>query len=295
MSAAALTYARQAIEQLARDGTQKILAAGGECDPAETTFEPILRRLEHLATVPEHDEWRCFYCDERFTDRESALVHFGPGDGYQEQSTPACKVDVGRFREMEAELVRYREEDSDKDREMLRLRSGFATELRREEERGYARGLADARKHPEETATATPHPVPKGMLAWAVGQWFSQVAHRPLVNIHRRTLDNVWRQVIRHCDADDVVLCGPREVQVLVSTPSALALRAHSDALWEEANHPCPDLARLVEAGVLVRTEAEQETVLDYEHCAKCGYMTRNGKPCACAAPAAQGQEVGRG
>jgi hypothetical protein len=48
-----IAYARQAIEQLARDGTQKIIAAGGECDPPEATFGPILARLDALAAAPD--------------------------------------------------------------------------------------------------------------------------------------------------------------------------------------------------------------------------------------------------
>lgn len=170
----------------------------------------------------ERDEWRCFHCDERFHDTASATKHFGSHEYHQ----PACLIDVDQVRAQEAELARYREEDSDKDRAMARLRSGFATELLREEERGYARGLADARKHPEEAATATPRPVPKGMLAWAVGQWYAQVAYRPLVNIHRQTLDNVWRQVIRHCDADDIVLIGPRHQDLLRDDPEEMAVAA---------------------------------------------------------------------
>lgn len=49
----ALAYAREAIMQLARDGTQKIINAGVECDPAEATFVPILAKLDALAATPE--------------------------------------------------------------------------------------------------------------------------------------------------------------------------------------------------------------------------------------------------
>lgn len=58
----------------------------------------------------------------------------------------------------------------------------------------------------------------EAMLAWAVNQWHDQVANRPLVNVHRRSLDDVWRQVIRHCGADDVVLIGPRHDQLLAES-----------------------------------------------------------------------------
>lgn len=48
------------------------------------------------------------------------------------------------------------------------------------------------------------------LLAWAVERWQAEVANRPIVNIHRRTLDDTWRQVIRHLGGDDAALCGPR-------------------------------------------------------------------------------------
>lgn len=34
-------------------------------------------------------------------------------------------------------------------------------------------------------------------LAWAVSRWKAEVENRPLHNVHRRTLDDTWRQVIR--------------------------------------------------------------------------------------------------
>jgi len=46
-------------------------------------------------------------------------------------------------------------------------------------------------------------------LAWAVGRWEAEVKNRPLVNVHRRSLDTTWRQVIRRFGGDPVLLCGP--------------------------------------------------------------------------------------
>ena len=45
-------------------------------------------------------------------------------------------------------------------------------------------------------------------LTWAVQCWYDQVANRPLVNIHRRTLDDVWRQAIRYHGGDPDQLVG---------------------------------------------------------------------------------------
>jgi hypothetical protein len=49
----------------------------------------------------------------------------------------------------------------------------------------------------------------KGALDWAVSRWNAEVKNRPLVNVHRRSLDTTWRQVIRYLGGDDEGLCGP--------------------------------------------------------------------------------------
>jgi hypothetical protein len=46
-------------------------------------------------------------------------------------------------------------------------------------------------------------------LDWAIQCWNEQVALRPMVNVHRRTLDDTWRQVIRHFGGDPDALIGP--------------------------------------------------------------------------------------
>lgn len=62
------------------------------------------------------------------------------------------------------------------------------------------------------------------ILQWAVSRWHDEVANRPLVNVHRRTLDDTWRQVIRHCGGDDIALLG----------------RCHDD-LWVTTGMPAPE------------------------------------------------------
>lgn len=54
---------------------------------------------------------------------------------------------------------------------------------------------------------------------WAVGRWNAEVKNRPLQNIHRRSLDDTWRQVIRHFGGDDAGLCGPPHDELLASRP----------------------------------------------------------------------------
>lgn len=46
-------------------------------------------------------------------------------------------------------------------------------------------------------------------LSWAVNQWEAEVKNRPLVNIHHRTLDDCWRQVMRRFGGDPDTLVGP--------------------------------------------------------------------------------------
>lgn len=101
-------------------------------------------------------QWRCFFCDEVFTTPGGAADHFGA----TLNDKPGCLIDYqvqvelggvpqrGRGLEMElrrtqAELARYREEDTDLHRALHRKDSEHALALRREEEKGYARGLRD--------------------------------------------------------------------------------------------------------------------------------------------------------
>lgn len=90
-------------------------------------------------------EWRCFFCDEVFTDRAAASEHFG----VSLDSEPLCKISAeeggiaGKLREFEEQLIPYRLEDSVTERRMLAMQAEHATALRREEEKGYSRGLAD--------------------------------------------------------------------------------------------------------------------------------------------------------
>jgi len=55
-------------------------------------------------------------------------------------------------------------------------------------------------------------------LAWAVSRWQAEVSLRPLVNVHRRALDDTWRQVIRYFGGDPAKLLGPSH-DALVNTP----------------------------------------------------------------------------
>ena len=76
--------------------------------------------------------------------------------------------------------------------------------------------------------------VPDGLLDWAVDRWHAEVSQRPLINIHRRTLDETWRQIIRKLGGDPVDLCGPAHADLLAAAPSAPAAQGVSDGLRAE-------------------------------------------------------------
>ena len=90
--------------------------------------------------------WRCFHCGEICWTDEEALEHFGA----TQISKPACQLapDVGGLvaivREQEAELRNFRAEDTATSREFYALGARHAAALREMEEKGYAKGLADA-------------------------------------------------------------------------------------------------------------------------------------------------------
>jgi hypothetical protein len=90
--------------------------------------------------APPHG-WTCFHCGETFMHANAARLHFGASI-YDE---PKCQISAHRLRAMEAELRRYREEDTGLHRQIARMQADHAVALRREEEKGYARGLRDAR------------------------------------------------------------------------------------------------------------------------------------------------------
>lgn len=88
--------------------------------------------------------WRCFHCNDHFLDRQSAALHFGR----TEYQSPACQVSPERLRELEEQLRRYQEDDTDLHRQLFAQQSAEHGKLRRAEEDGYARGLRDAVKFP---------------------------------------------------------------------------------------------------------------------------------------------------
>lgn len=67
----------------------------------------------------------------------------------------------------------------------------------------------------ERVVEALPQAMREQGIRWAVGRWRAEVENRPLVNIHRRSLDDSWRQVIRHFGGDPEALCGRAHDELL--------------------------------------------------------------------------------
>jgi hypothetical protein len=97
-------------------------------------------------------EWRCFHCDDVFTDERRARLHFGAN----EDSAPACQIKAGAegrilraLRDAEAEADRaiqaVADECTDAAKAYHAAVARHSQALIAAEELGYERGLADAR------------------------------------------------------------------------------------------------------------------------------------------------------
>lgn len=62
-------------------------------------------------------------------------------------------------------------------------------------------------------------------LAWACERWQREVANRPLRNVHRRSLDDTWRQVIRRLGGDPAALLPMADHDTLVAENPDAAVR----------------------------------------------------------------------
>jgi hypothetical protein len=96
-------------------------------------------------------QWRCFFCDEVFMRSQDAAEHFGFTDGDGGYEVPACKITaheghlVHYIRKLQAQVRDYETQNDDVMRSIMTLEAEHQTALRREEEKGYERGLRDGR------------------------------------------------------------------------------------------------------------------------------------------------------
>ncbi len=104
--------------------------------------------------MPAAKTWRCFHCDTLFTNPKHAAEHFGRDEG----ATPACKLShseghlVTYIRKLEAEVETHRREDTDLLRAILSLEAECHEKVRRAEERGYDKGVQEAKRMFEQEA-----------------------------------------------------------------------------------------------------------------------------------------------
>lgn len=101
--------------------------------------------------MPEHG-WTCFHCGETFRTPGMAREHFGADP----LAIPGCMIKLGderrllgALRDAEAELARYRAEDSETERRMAAMQCDHGRALRDAEESGYAKGIVAARRQGE--------------------------------------------------------------------------------------------------------------------------------------------------
>lgn len=88
--------------------------------------------------------WRCFHCNQLFTNPRHAAEHFGAS----EASEPACKLGdnsglIALLRQQEKALASYRAEDNALLRGWNESESTWRDRVRRAEEVGYDRGVRD--------------------------------------------------------------------------------------------------------------------------------------------------------
>lgn len=92
--------------------------------------------------------WTCFFCGETFYTVHEASDHFGR----DLLSLAACEIKASEggliraIREAEEDNRRHCAEDTDLHRQIHGMAADHAQALRREEEKGYARGITDMRK-----------------------------------------------------------------------------------------------------------------------------------------------------
>lgn len=97
------------------------------------------------ANDPAMPPWKCFFCGEILERKEDAIKHFGA----DKAKATACKLAdhhghlVNYIRDLEAQLDRYRAEDSDVMRSIYAMEADHRQALIRTEEEGYGRGVRD--------------------------------------------------------------------------------------------------------------------------------------------------------
>lgn len=111
-------------------------------------------------------------------------------------------------------------------------------------------------------------------LAWAVSRWNDEVKHRPLVNVHRRTLDDTWRQVIRYFGGDPDKLIGPSH--------DTLHMQAQEERAWKPPVHGVKGTYAAEAAVDVLREQGVVDGVREavIVQCPGCGEGVAEGMAC---------------
>lgn len=103
---------------------------------------------DHSQPVAE-PEWRCFHCDEVFTDRDSAAEHFGVEPEEQAMCRQVSADDKALLKiiaDQAQQLNAYRNESTPADLLYHVFSTRIAQQAITSEEEGYRRGLEDGRR-----------------------------------------------------------------------------------------------------------------------------------------------------
>lgn len=100
-------------------------------------------------------QWRCFFCDELFTSRDKAALHFGAFEACEADEV-ACKLlphqekVLKYIRECERQIKQLTEERHDESHPLLEalrdLQYEMASREKTAEEKGYTKGVSDMMK-----------------------------------------------------------------------------------------------------------------------------------------------------
>lgn len=138
------------------EGYAKIRPGAGRDQWAMKAAAKFIRQIISATDLPsstsiEPRTWRCFHCDEVFDDIDAARHHFGDS----ELQEPICKVTAERYREVERQLAEYQQEADACSRTFYTLGAEHYRKERDAEQKGYDRGLADAKAYPGTLGLAT--------------------------------------------------------------------------------------------------------------------------------------------
>lgn len=159
---ARLEFLAQAMEQSRAGIPQDLQVMAHDC----ATHAADIRAVLALTTAPAMGElvaWRCFHCDETFTEERCARLHFGSS----EDQSPACQIKGAEGGLLEAlrraekdagdAMFAIHNESTEAAKAYYAQQTRHREQLTAIEQIGYDKGIADAKAHPESIGLYT-HP-----------------------------------------------------------------------------------------------------------------------------------------